>query len=95
MRLTLIAAALIVAAPAYAGDGWLTMETIDESRARHSAENYRYYQQHGVPLGGYPEALGDPAPRGTERPGFITRDSAGRSYGYGNAPSRQRGSLRD
>ena len=49
-------------------------ETFDESRQRHSAENWTIYKQHNyqAPLGGYPERLGDPPPYGTERPGFIT-----------------------
>lgn len=51
--------------------GGTAFETIDQSRARHSSENYDTYKQHGnqVPLGGYSERLGDPAPRGTIEPG--------------------------
>ena len=53
---------------------WRPLETIDESRQRHSAENWTIYEQHDrqAPLGGYPERLEDPAPYGTERPGFTT-----------------------
>ena len=48
------------------------LETRDQARARHSAENYQKYQSLGgrAPLGGYPERLGDPAPAGTLQPGI-------------------------
>ena len=48
------------------------LETIDEARQRHSAERYETYRRHGheAPLGGYSERFGDPAPRGTELPGY-------------------------
>jgi hypothetical protein len=55
--------------------GWPPLfETLDESRQRHSAERYEIYKERGyqAPLGGYPECLGDPAPPGTENPGFVT-----------------------
>ncbi len=64
---------------------WRPLETTEESRQRHSAENWDTYEQHGrqAPLGGYPERLGDPAPPGTERPGFTSP-----SPGF-NPPSSQ------
>jgi len=59
-------------------------ETLDQARQRHSAERYEIYKNHGyqAPLGGYPERLGDPAPHGTESPGFVT-PGQGRSSLYG------------
>lgn len=50
-----------------------SLETVDESRERHSSENYEYQQDHGTPLGGYPEKLGDPAPSGTTYPGYADK----------------------
>jgi len=49
-------------------------ETTEESRQRHSAENYQIYEDHHqqAPLGGYSSPFGDPAPMGTERPGFTS-----------------------
>ena len=66
---------------------WRPLETIDESRQRHSAENWTIYKQHNyqAPLGGYPECLGDPAPYGTERPGFITPDR-GKHFPFESGP---------
>jgi len=48
-------------------------ETTDEARQRQNAERYETYKRNGdqAPLGGYQERLGDPAPRGTDRPGYI------------------------
>ena len=46
------------------------LETTTQARQRHSAENYQHYKKHGTPLGGYPESLGNPAPSGTEYPGY-------------------------
>ena len=77
--------------PAAAQSRWL--ETTDESRARHSSENWQIYEQRrsrGIdypPLGGYPERLGDPAPPGTEQPGYSQRSPFGAFDGrdaYGN-----------
>ena len=58
---------------------WDPLETKEESRQRHSSENYEYYKKNGTPLGGYPEKLGDTAPYGTERPGY---NSPKGGYGY-------------
>ena len=65
------------------------LETRDEARQRHSAQNYEKYRQngHSAPLGGYRDKLGDPAPQGTQRPGHIT--PKGGSYTpYGNSKKR-------
>ena len=56
-------------------------ETVEQSRQRHSAENYEYQQEYGTPLGGYPETFGDPAPRGTEYPGYKSNDYNS-NFGY-------------
>lgn len=58
-------------------------ETIDESRQRHSAERYDQYEQNNrsAPLGGYSDKLGDPAPAGTERPGYLTPQPYGSGGG--------------
>jgi hypothetical protein len=65
-------------------DNWRPFETTDEARQRHSAENYQTYKNNGyqAPLGGYQERLGDPAPRGTERPGYTTP----KGYDYQSSP---------
>jgi hypothetical protein len=62
---------LMFATAAHAGSGML--ETTDEARQRHNAERYQQYKENGyqAPLGGYRERLGDPAPYGTERPGYV------------------------
>lgn len=62
---------LLAAAPVQAGD-WKPLETTDEARQRQSAERHEIYQDRGkeAPLGGYRDRLGDPAPYGTERPGY-------------------------
>lgn len=59
---------------AWAQKSWDPFENREEARQRHSAERYEIYQKRGhqAPLGGYPERLGDPAPLGTERPGFAS-----------------------
>lgn len=55
------------------------LETTEQARQRHSAERWNQYQQHGnrAPLGGYRERLGDPAPYGTERPGYTSPQPRG------------------
>lgn len=61
-------------------------ETRDEARQRHSAERWQQYEQRGnqAPLGGYGDRLGDPAPRGTERPGYTTpQNYRSPSWDYG------------
>jgi hypothetical protein len=61
------------------------LETTDEARQRHSAQRWLEYEQRGyqAPLGGYGNPLGDPAPRGTERPGYTTPQGYGsQSSGY-------------
>ena len=72
-RMLALAAGLIVAL--WSADGFAQsrrdpLETIEQSRARHSADNYQRQQRSGTPLGGYSDPLGDPAPRGTTRPGY-------------------------
>lgn len=65
-------------------------ETRDQARQRHSAERYQQYEQNNrqAPLGGYRDRLGDPAPVGTERPGF--RDSRSSNGNSGYTPFRRR-----
>jgi len=62
------------------------LETIDQARQRHSSERYQYQQRSGTPLGGYRDSLGDPAPRGTERPGFTSP----KNFGYGSTSPMQK-----
>ena len=71
-----------VSADARAQSAWNPFETVDEARQRHSAERWMEYERHGrqVPLGGYSSSLGDPAPYGTEQPGYA---SPRQQYGYG------------
>lgn len=66
--------ALCLAIPLAAMAQSRPLETRDEARQRHNAERYRTYEERGrqAPLGGYSERLGDPAPRGTESPGYIS-----------------------
>lgn len=60
----------LLSAGAYAAPGML--ETQEEARQRQNAERYEAYKERGyqAPLGGYQDKLGDPAPYGTERPGY-------------------------
>lgn len=53
--------------------GHPTFETVDQARARHSAENYNTYKNNNyqAPLGGYSSKLGDPSPAGTLQPGYV------------------------
>lgn len=62
------------------------METTDQARQRHSAENYQQYERNNnsAPLGGYNERLGDSAPRGTERPGYAAPQPYGNDYSGSN-----------
>ena len=68
---------------AFGGDNFRPFETVDEARARHSAKNYDTYKKNGyqAPLGGYPETLGDPQPKGTLKPGYVNN---------GLAPTKQK-----
>ena len=61
-------------------------ETIDQARQRHSSERYQQQQRSGTPLGGYPEKLGDRAPRGTEQPGYTSP----KGYGYGGSSGQEK-----
>jgi hypothetical protein len=76
-------AAVLLNSAAYAQS---LMETQDEARQRHSAENYQQYERNNnsAPLGGYNERLGDSAPRGTERPGYVSPQPYGNDYSGGN-----------
>ncbi len=76
MLFTLVVA---VSLPAYA---WNPLETTKQAKQRHSAERYKTYRDNGyqAPLGGYKEKLGDPAPYGTEKPGYTQPNG----YGYGS-----------
>lgn len=67
------------------------LETTDEARQRHNAERYGTYRDSGgqPPLGGYRERLGDPAPRGTESPGYNTRPDFGRERNDSRGFSRE------
>jgi hypothetical protein len=71
--------------------GGRPFETRDEARQRHSAERYETYKNHGyqAPLGGYSEPLGDPAPWGTDKPGFVS-PGQGQSSLYGPSPGHGR-----
>ncbi len=57
-------------------------ETVQESKARHSAENYNTYKQNNyqTPLGGYSTPLGDSAPRGTITPGYVNNNNSETNY---------------
>lgn len=70
IRIVTAALALALAGPALA---WKPLETTDEARQRHEAERWQTYERRGyeAPLGGYRDRLGDPAPAGTERPGYV------------------------
>ncbi len=70
----------------------LRMETTDQARQRHSAENYGTYRQNQnqVPLGGYSERLGDPSPVGTERPGYAPKGYDSNPYGASNDEQQRR-----
>lgn len=67
------------------------LETQDEARQRHNADRYEQRRSSGgqAPLGGYRERLGDPAPRGTESPGYVTRPQGRESNDYGRDPGRR------
>lgn len=86
--LSVIALAIFVSYPAYA---WNPLETTDEARQRHSAERYEQYRNNGyqAPLGGYREKLGDPAPYGTERPGYTSPQDYGYGSPYGSGSQRR------
>jgi hypothetical protein len=91
MRAPIVAVAIVVlgAASAAAGEPWRPFETTDEARQRHSAERYQQQQRNGTPWGGYKEKLGDTAPWGADRPGYVGQEQQGqRSYNYGR---RRRG----
>ena len=80
--IVLFALAILVSLPAFAGNPY---ETVDQARQRHSVENYDTYKKNGnrAPLGGYKESLGDPAPYGTERPGYTSPKGYGVDSPYG------------
>ncbi|RIK92898.1 MAG: hypothetical protein DCC73_11515 [Proteobacteria bacterium] len=91
MRRILLAAAIVIWGSCLGMAQQL--ETTDQARTRHSAENYQKYQSLGgrAPLGGYSEKLGDPAPAGTLQPGLRPLYQGGsingpysrpNSYGY-------------
>lgn len=49
-------------------------ETTNESRQRHSAENYYQHREQNTPrFGSYNDKFGDVAPKGTDEPGFIKK----------------------
>jgi hypothetical protein len=86
-----VAAAMLLWSADVSATQLLHAETLDQARQRHSAQRWQEYEQRGyqAPLGGYSEPLGDPAPRGTERPGYTPPQGYGSpSSGYG----RQQGS---
>lgn len=72
----LIAAALFASSmTAIAADNNL-LETTDQARQRHSAENYETYRQRGgenqlLPPS-YQQPLGRPSVQGVERPGYVS-----------------------
>lgn len=59
------------------------LETKDQARQRHSADNYNTYKNNGnrAPLGGYSGTLGSPQPYGTSTPGM---NNGYKTNGYGN-----------
>lgn len=67
-----------------------SLETVDQARQRQDAERYQQYQQNNnsAPLGGYNEKLGDPAPVGTERPGYTTPQGYGGGIDNGHGHPR-------
>lgn len=87
LRLIGVVVAFGVTAGPAAAQSWSPLETTDQARARHSAENYQYQQRYGTPLGGYADRLGDPAPAGTLRPGYTSPTPGyGTGRGYDNNP---------
>ncbi len=82
MKKSILLFAIAMCVSATASAEWRPFETTDEARQRHSAERYETYRNNGyrAPLGGYSEKLGDPAPYGTERPGYTSP----KGYGYGS-----------
>lgn len=92
--LSLIVGLVILAAPPAAAQS-RAFETKDESRQRHNAERWQEHEQRrsqgldSPPLGGYRERLGDPAPPGTDRPGY-TQPFERDPYGPGQS-GKQRG----
>ena len=87
-------AVLVLAAAGAAHAQSRAFETTEEARQRHSAQNYETYRRNGyrAPLGGYPDKLGDPAPRGTERPGFSSPKGNGFGSSNGSNFGMRRGS---
>lgn len=81
MKLYLFPIVALFASQAYAQSSPL-LETTENARMRHNAERYETYKQNNyqAPLGGYSERLGDPAPHGTDRPGYASPQP----YGGGN-----------
>ena len=80
--LKLAAVTLLFSAVATAAQAqYRPFETVNDARQRQNAERYETYRSNGyqAPLGGYQERLGDPAPRGTESPGYVTPPSYDRS----------------
>ena len=73
MKILALVLFFFVTSPALAQ--WRPLETTEQSRQRHNAERWNTYKNRGyqAPLGGYQERLGDPAPSGTERPGYSDR----------------------
>lgn len=73
----LLAVALVAMTSAALAGDYRPLETTEQARQRHSAENYQRYKERGrdAPLGGYQDKLGDPAPYGSERPGYRSEPS--------------------
>jgi hypothetical protein len=68
------------------------LETTNDARARHSADNYNTYRNNGnsAPLGGYSGTLGSSQPSGTLTPGLgsgYKSGTTGTSNGYNSSGS--------
>jgi hypothetical protein len=76
MKTLIIASGLLLLSTAAHAENPLFMDrnTIENDRARHSAERYEEYKQNNyqAPLGGYTEKFGDSATAGTISPGYAT-----------------------
>lgn len=64
-------------------------ETVDESRQRQQAEQYKQYQDRGnqQPLGGYNQKFGDSVPRPLNNDAYT---QPGQAQPYGNQYNNQR-----
>jgi hypothetical protein len=103
MRILIVTLAFLGVLTSVDAQSQSLLETTDQARARHSADNYNTYRnnRNSAPLGGYGGSLGDPQPYGTSTPGlnngyntngYGNNNSSGGSSGYGQ--QRQGNGLR-